>query len=64
METFGLSEKNDLRAENLKMVHKPGYLGISYHAAGMIDMDVEIDIPESSAFTILWQPLQSACISR
>ena len=45
VETFGLSEENDLRAENLKMVHKPGYLGISYHAAGMIDMDVEIDIP-------------------
>ena len=45
VETFGLSEKNDLRAENLKMVHKPGYLGISYHAVGMIDMDVEIDIP-------------------
>ena len=45
VETFGLSGKNDLRAENLKMIHKPGYLGISYHAAGMIDMDVEIDIP-------------------
>ena len=45
VETFGLSEENDLRAENLKMVHKPCYLGISYHAAGMIDMDVEIDIP-------------------
>ena len=45
VETFGLSEENDLRAENLKMVHRPGYLGIAYHAAGMMDMDVEIDIP-------------------
>ena len=45
VETYGLSEKNDLRAENLKMIHTPGYLGIAYHAAGLLDMDVEIDIP-------------------
>ncbi len=45
VETFGLSEKADLRAENLQLVARPGYLGIAYRAAGSMDSDVEIDIP-------------------
>jgi UDP-N-acetylmuramoyl-L-alanyl-D-glutamate--2,6-diaminopimelate ligase len=45
IETFGFSEKADLQAENAHMVTRPGYLGISYHVAGALDMDVEIDIP-------------------
>ena len=45
IETFGFSEEADLRAEQTKLVHKPGYLGIAYHAAGTMDFDVEIDIP-------------------
>ncbi len=45
IETFGFSEKADLRAENVKLVSKPGYLGVAYHVAGLMDFDVEIDIP-------------------
>ena len=45
LETFGFSENADLRAENAHMVTRPGYLGIDYHVAGLMDMDVEIDIP-------------------
>ena len=45
METFGFSPKADLRAENVNLVSKPGYLGVSYHVAGKADFDVEIDIP-------------------
>jgi UDP-N-acetylmuramoyl-L-alanyl-D-glutamate--2,6-diaminopimelate ligase len=45
VETFGFSENAELRAENLQLVAKPGYLGIAYHAAGTMDLDVEIDIP-------------------
>lgn len=45
VETFGLSEKADLRAENLQLVARPGYLGIAYTAAGNMSFDVEIDIP-------------------
>lgn len=45
VETFGFSEKADLRAERTRMVARPGYLGIDYHVAGLLDMDVEIDIP-------------------
>jgi len=35
----------DLRAENMELVSRPGYLGIKYHVKGMMDFPVEIDIP-------------------
>lgn len=45
IETFGFSEKADLRAVNTKLVSKPGYLGVAYQAQGLVNMDVEIDVP-------------------
>ena len=45
LETYGFSQEADLRAEQPKLVSKPGYLGISYHVAGLMDFPVEIDIP-------------------
>ena len=45
VETFGFSEEADLRAENVQLVSRPGYLGVAYHVAGLMDFDVEIDIP-------------------
>ncbi|MGN1168101.1 MAG: UDP-N-acetylmuramoyl-L-alanyl-D-glutamate--2,6-diaminopimelate ligase [Lachnospiraceae bacterium] len=45
VETFGLSEKADLRAENIQHVSKPGYLGVKYQVTGLMNFDVEIDIP-------------------
>lgn len=45
IETFGFSEKADLRAVNTKLVSKPGYLGVSYQAEGLVNMEVEIDVP-------------------
>ena len=44
-ETFGFSEKADLRAEDVHLVSRPGYLGVAYHVAGLMNFDVEIDIP-------------------
>lgn len=44
-ETFGFSEKADLRAVDTHLVSRPGYLGIAYHVTGLMDFDVEIDIP-------------------
>ncbi len=44
-ETFGFSEEADLRAENVQLVSRPGYLGVAYHVSGVMDFDVEIDIP-------------------
>lgn len=45
IETFGFSEKADLRAKNEKLVHKPGYLGVAYQVEGLSSFDVEIDVP-------------------
>lgn len=45
IETFGLSEKADLRAENIQHISKPGYLGVKYQVTGLMNFDVEIDIP-------------------
>lgn len=45
VETFGFSENADLRAENVRLVSRPGYLGVAYHVSGLMDFDVEIDIP-------------------
>lgn len=45
LETYGFSEKAMYRAEDAMMLSKPGYLGIRYHAAGAVDLAVEIDIP-------------------
>ncbi len=45
IETFGFSENADLRAENVQLVSRPGYLGVAYHVAGVMDFDVEIDVP-------------------
>ena len=45
METFGLSEKAGLRAADIRHISKPGYLGVKYHVSGLMDFDVEIDIP-------------------
>ncbi|CUX39157.1 UDP-N-acetylmuramoyl-L-alanyl-D-glutamate--2,6-diaminopimelate ligase [Clostridium sp. C105KSO13] len=43
--TFGFSETADLRAVNTHLVSHPGYLGAAYHVTGLMDFDVEIDIP-------------------
>src|SRR5699024_1907400 len=45
LETFGFSPKADLRAEDAKLVSGKGMLGIDYHVKGLMDFQVEIDIP-------------------
>ncbi len=45
LETFGFSKQANLRAENVELLKTPGYLGVKYHTSGMVEMDVEIDIP-------------------
>ncbi len=44
-ETFGFSEKADLRATDTHLVSRPGYLGVAYKVEGLMNFDVEIDIP-------------------
>ncbi len=45
VETYGFSEKADLRATDTRLVSRPGYLGVAYHVTGKMEFDVEIDIP-------------------
>ena len=45
VETYGFSEKADLRAADLKLVNRPGFLGVDYHVSGLLNFDVEIDMP-------------------
>ena len=44
-ETFGFQEDVDLRAVDMRLVSRPGYLGVAYHVTGLMDFEVEIDIP-------------------
>lgn len=45
VETFGFSKTADLHAENVQLVHRPGFLGVAYQVKGLMDFPVEIDIP-------------------
>ena len=45
VETFGFSEQADLRATNVELVKRPGYLGVAYTVKGLVNCDVEIDVP-------------------
>ena len=45
IETFGFSEKADLRANDVKLVSSPGHLGVAYKVSGLLNFEVEIDIP-------------------
>ena len=45
METIGFSENADLRASNVALVGRPGYLGVTYDLTGLLNFPVKIDIP-------------------
>ncbi|MGO5052782.1 UDP-N-acetylmuramoyl-L-alanyl-D-glutamate--2,6-diaminopimelate ligase [Lachnospiraceae bacterium LCP25S3_G4] len=45
VETFGFSKEADLRATDTQLISKPGYLGVQYHVSGLMNFDVEIDVP-------------------
>ena len=45
VETYGFSDNADIKANDVHLFDKGGRLGVAYHMSGLIDMDVEIDIP-------------------
>lgn len=45
IETYGFAKEADLRAENVKLLKRKGYLGVEYDVKGLMDFHVEIDIP-------------------
>lgn len=45
VETYGFGDGVDLKASDAHLIDKGGKLGVAYHMSGLLDMDVEIDIP-------------------
>lgn len=45
VERYGIGENNDLRAENVQLVRKPGELGVAFRVEGLMDFDVEVPTP-------------------
>lgn len=45
LESFGLSEQADLRAQNVQLIHQPGFLGVEYDLTGLESFHVRVDIP-------------------
>lgn len=45
VERYGIGAANDLRAENVQLVRKPGELGVSFRVEGLMDFEVEVPTP-------------------
>ena len=45
VEKFGLQDGNDLQAVDLRLVKKPGELGVSFLTKGLMNMEVEVTTP-------------------
>jgi UDP-N-acetylmuramoyl-L-alanyl-D-glutamate--2,6-diaminopimelate ligase len=50
LETYGLSEKCDLRAVDMALDKEPGHLGVSFETKGL--MDVKVKIPTPGRFSV------------
>ena len=45
VETYGYKSTNNLVAENVELKKEHGALGIKYHVSGLLDFDVEVNVP-------------------
>ena len=45
VETFGLGEKNDLRADHIELIHTPGELGIAFDTEGVLSLHAHVPAP-------------------
>ncbi len=45
VETYGFGKEAGLRAEQVELVSRPGYLGVQYQVGGNMQFEVEIDVP-------------------
>lgn len=54
LETYGFSEDADLRGRDLELVTGTGFLGIKFRVSGLMNMEIETDIPgKFSAYNAL-----------
>lgn len=61
VETFGFSEKANLRAEQMRLVHEPGLIGVCYQIGGAMNFEVEVNVP--GRFSV-YNSLTAAAICR
>ncbi len=47
VETFGYDRENDLVADQVTLKKEHGALGVRYHVSGLMDFDVEVNVPGS-----------------
>ena len=47
VQTFGYQKENDLCAEHVELKKEHGALGVRYHVSGLMDFDVEVNVPGS-----------------
>jgi UDP-N-acetylmuramoyl-L-alanyl-D-glutamate--2,6-diaminopimelate ligase len=47
VETFGCGKSHDLCAENIELKKDHGALGVRYNVSGLMDFDVEVNVPGS-----------------
>ncbi|MEE3393217.1 MAG: UDP-N-acetylmuramoyl-L-alanyl-D-glutamate--2,6-diaminopimelate ligase [Lachnospiraceae bacterium] len=45
IETFGFSEKCDIRAQDARLYNEDGKLGVRFNVSGLINMKADVDIP-------------------
>lgn len=45
LETYGLADEADLRAENIAFTNEKGHLGVAFHVGGLMDFDAAIAMP-------------------
>jgi UDP-N-acetylmuramoyl-L-alanyl-D-glutamate--2,6-diaminopimelate ligase len=54
LETYGFNDSADLKASNLQLVTGAGFLGIKFNVSGLLNMEIETDIPgKFSAYNAL-----------
>ena len=45
IESYGISDKADIRAKNITLFHEPGKIGLSYDCEGLVNMPVTLKLP-------------------
>ena len=61
IETFGMSDEAMLKASNIELIHRPGYMGVAYDVSGLMNCRIEAGVP--GKFSV-YNSLMAIAISR
>ena len=45
VESYGIGDDADIKAENIELLHEPGKIGLTYDCTGLVNMKVELNLP-------------------